>query len=104
MKLEGLLSIGSIVRIEKHPEQQLQIVGQGQANVQTQQVYDYAAVLCPQGYIDGDHLILFNNEDITEVDAYGYMDDESIEYTTHIENIVEMLRDGRLTLADLAQQ
>ena len=103
MKLEGFLSNGSVVRISKYPEQQLQIVGLGQANLKTQKVFDYAAVLFPQGYQDGDHLVLFDNEDICEIDAYGYMDDESIEYTAHIENIVEMLRDGRLSLDDLSK-
>jgi len=39
----------------------------------------------------------------SEPDAYGYMDDESIEYTRHIENILEVLRDGRMTLDDLTQ-
>ena len=101
MKIEGLLPIGSIVRIDRAPEQQLQIVGQGQANPATGKVTDYSAVLFPQGYYDGDHMILIDNEDIAQIDAYGYMDDESIEYTHHIENILEMLRDGRMTLDDL---
>ena len=103
MKIEGILTIGSIVRIDRAPEQQLQIVGQGQANPATKKVTDYSAVLFPQGYYDGDHMILINNDDITQIDAYGYMDDESIEYTHHIENILEMLRDGRMTLDDLTQ-
>ena len=103
MKIEGLLPIGSVVRIEKAPLQQLQIVGQGQANPEIKKVADYSAVLFPQGYYDGDHMVLLNNEDIVRIDAYGYMDDESLEYTRHIENIVKMLRDGRMTMDDLAQ-
>ena len=103
MKIEGLLPIGSVVRIGKAPQQQLQIVGQGQANQETKKVSDYCAVLFPQGYFDGDHMVLLNNEDIVQIDAYGYMDDESLEYTQHVENILEMLRDGRMTMDDLAQ-
>ena len=103
MNIEGLLPIGSVVRIEKAPQQQLQIVGQGQANPVTKRVTDYSAVLFPQGYFDGDHMVLLDNEVIVQIDAYGYMDDESLEYTQHIENILAMLRDGRMTLDDLGQ-
>ena len=48
-------------------------------------------------------MVLLDNEDIVQIDAYGYMDDESLEYTQHIENILAMLRDGRMTLDDLGQ-
>lgn len=103
MKIEGLLPIGSVVRIARAPQQQLQIVGQGQVDQKTRKVCDYSAVLFPQGYYDGEHMVLVNNDDIVQIDAYGYIDDESIEYTGHVENIIEMLRDGRMTLDDLEE-
>lgn len=104
MKIEGLLPIGSIVRIDKAPQQQLQIAGLGQVKSSNREVYDYSAVLFPQGYYDGSHMIMLNNEDIVQIDAYGYIDDESIEYTQYIENVVAMLRDGRLKLDDLQEK
>ena len=103
MKIEGLLPIGTIVRIGAVPDRQLQIVGQGQRKPDSQEVCDYCAVPYPEGYIDGDHMILLNNEDIIQIDDYGYIDDESIEYTGHIENIVRMLRDGSLAFDDLSE-
>lgn len=102
MKIEGLLPIGTVVRIERAPEQQLQIVGQAQYHNETKRICDYSTVLFPQGYYDGDHLVLVNNEDIIQIDAYGYVDDESIEHTEQVENILQMLRDGRMTLDDLS--
>lgn len=104
MKIEGLLPIGSIVRITAAPQQQLQLVGQCQVSDGNKRISDYSAVLFPQGYYDGEHLVLVNNDDICQIDAYGYVDDDSIEYTEIAENTLEMLRDGRLTLDDLASE
>ena len=58
MNIEGLLPIGSVVRIEKAPQQQLQIVGQGQANPETKKVTDYSGVLFSQGDLDADHMVM----------------------------------------------
>lgn len=73
MKLKKLLPIGSVVTV-KDTEKKMMITGILQKS--ETQVYDYRAVLYPEGYMDAQHVYLFQHEDITEVSFLGYIDTE----------------------------
>lgn len=72
-KVKELLPIGSVVQLKK-AEKKLAIVGVLMNNNGTK--YDYIAVLHPEGYIDQQHMYLFNHNDIDNVLFLGYMNAE----------------------------
>lgn len=71
--IKNLLPVGSVVRV-KEAEKNLMVIGILMENAGN--TYDYAAFLHPEGYIDEEHLYLFNHEDVEEVLFIGYMNAE----------------------------
>jgi len=70
-----LLPIGSVVKL-KGAEKCLMIFGLRQTDSQTNEEYDYIAVMYPEGNL-GEHLrFMFNHEDIEEIVFTGYESDE----------------------------
>ena len=57
VKWNGLLPLGSIVLLNGS-DKRMQIVGQLQADAVSHEVYDYAAVPFPEGYIDENESML----------------------------------------------
>ena len=83
MKIEELLSIGSVVLL-KNGTKKLMICGIKQTSVEDEQEYDYIGVMYPEGYIGGEYQFLFNHEDIETVCFKGFEDEER---TTFINNL-----------------
>ena len=48
--------------------------------------YDYGAVLFPEGFSDGDHIYLFNHEDVGSICRVGYIDEVEIELEDKLSN------------------
>lgn len=79
----NLLPIGSVVRMEDGTKSLL-IVGILQTNSEGK-MYDYIGCPFPEGYIDADHLFLFNHNDIKDVYYVGFSDEERNEFVDYLE-------------------
>lgn len=89
---EGILPIGSIVRL-KDGDRKLMIAGtyvtrQGDDS----RVFDYSALLYPDGLESLDHLYMFNRDSIEQVYYVGYMDENSEEFLPNIEKVLNAQR------------
>ena len=79
MELKGFLPLGSVILLEGG-EKRLMIVGRKQMLAENKKVFDYSAVLFPEGYQDAGQLYLFNAEDIAYVFQMGLLDSEEISF------------------------
>lgn len=73
------LPLGSVVTLQQGTKR-LMIVGRLQQQVDSNTVYDYAAVLWPQGVVDSQHFYLFNQEDIQTLFYIGLQDIQEFNY------------------------
>ena len=71
MDVQELLPIGSVVRV-KEANKDMMIIGVAQ--ISDDEVYDYVAVLYPEGYLSEDEIYLFNREDLESISFLGYVD------------------------------
>ena len=71
------MPIGSVVLL-REAEKRLMIIGYRQKEAKSDKVWDYSAVLYPEGLFDSDNLFLFNEEQIDGLFFIGYQDSESL--------------------------
>ena len=71
--VNNLLPIGSVVRA-KDLGKKLAIMGILVNNAGVK--YDYIAVPFPEGYIDAEHMYVFNHEDIEKIEYLGFINSE----------------------------
>ena len=100
VKWNGLLPLGSIVLLNGS-DKRMQIVGQLQADAVSHEVYDYAAVPFPEGYIDENELAMFQHEDIRLINAIGHLDEESRAFQQEAVKENMKLRTGVMTVDEL---
>lgn len=86
------LPIGTVV-ILKGAVKKLMIVGYAQeAQTEDEQgnkkIWDYAAILYPEGYLSSDQFFLFDTNQIDKVFYMGYVDDEQKEFMQNLEKII----------------
>ena len=103
VKWNGFLPLGSIVLLNGS-DKRMQIIGQIQADATTHEVYDYAAVPFPEGYIDENELAMFQHEDIRLINAIGHLDDSEWEMLAHMKQLRGDLREGRVTVEELLER
>ncbi|MDX8418212.1 MAG: DUF4176 domain-containing protein [Absicoccus sp.] len=77
--MKELLPLGTVITL-KQGKKRLMIVGRLQNQVGTEKIYDYAAVLWPEGVLDSTHFYLFNDEDIQTLYFIGLQDTEEFNY------------------------
>lgn len=82
-----LLPIGSVVLL-KEGIKKVMITGMLQQALENNQVYDYLAVLYPEGFIGNDAQFLFNHEDINDVIYVGYDNPERQDMLCELEQIL----------------
>ena len=87
--MKDLLPIGTVVTL-KEGVKSLMIIGIMQTD-ENEKVYDYIAVLYPEGFLNAETFFLFNNEDIVEVKFNGYID---AEYKEHIKLLDEYIQEN----------
>ena len=61
--MREILPLGSVVTL-KDANKRLMIAGRLQKETSTGQVFDYSAVLWPEGMVSSDKVYLFNEDDI----------------------------------------
>lgn len=78
------LPLGSVVALKEaaHP---VAIIGRKMKAVGTGVVYDYGAVLYPEGYIDGEHVLLFDYEAIERLLFIGHQSAEEIAFSRRLQ-------------------
>lgn len=75
--MKRFLPIGTVVLL-KDAEKKLMIEGYMFANEKDPDtVFDYGGVVYPEGRLNSDDFLLFNDDMIESVIAYGYTDDEA---------------------------
>ena len=75
-----LLPAGSVVLL-KESTKRVMIIGFCQAKPENRSVvYDYCGCLFPEGYMDAEHLYLFDHEMIDTVYSTGYIDEEQLAF------------------------
>jgi hypothetical protein len=90
------LPIGTVVLL-KNAEKKLMIEGYMFANENDPgTVYDYGGVMYPEGRMDSDHFLLFNEDMIEEVIAYGYVDGEARDFLDRLSEVTGMEDDSTL--------
>lgn len=85
--LQGILPIGTVVLL-KNATKRLMIIGVCQKNREGV-IWDYSAVIYPEGYMSADKTIMFNNEDIDKIYAMGYQDAEQFNFKAEIDAAME---------------
>lgn len=95
----NLLPIGSVVRLD-HGERRLLVIARVVAT-DNDEIFDYAAVLYPDGLIGLDGLRFFNTDAIECVFALGYQDEEEVHFRNDILANLGTLRvdGGRIVIA-----
>jgi len=72
--MKNLLPIGSVVLLND-AEKRLMVNG-WYPEAQDVKTYEYMGCFYPEGFIDVEHIFLFNHEDIDKVDYVGFADAE----------------------------
>lgn len=85
---EGLLPIGTVVLL-KDSVKKVMITGvlQKQVDKNTEKIWDYTAVLYPEGTMGPDKSFLFDSSQIEKIYAIGYQDEEQFEFKIKIDEI-----------------
>ncbi len=93
MEERGLLPVGSVVLL-KDSKKRVMIVGLCQKGVSNGKLYDYAGVVFPEGFVSGDKMLLFNNEQIVRLFAIGYQDAEQLAFLNKANVTMKKLREA----------
>lgn len=81
--MNGLLPIGSVVLL-KGGKKRVMVCGRMQIDNSTKKPYTYSGYLYPEGIINSDEMVLFNNEDIEKLYFIGFQDEEELELRNYI--------------------
>ena len=57
-----------------------------------EKIWDYTGVVFPEGFIAPDKMFMFNNEQIEQIFAMGYQDEEQLAFKKKIDVVIENLR------------
>lgn len=89
---EGLLPIGTVVLL-KDSEKKIMITGvlQKQLDKNPDKIWDYTAVLYPEGTMGPDKSFLFDSNQIEKIYAIGYQDEEQFEFKMKIDELRRQL-------------
>jgi hypothetical protein len=94
MVIKNILPIGTIV--ELHDLDVKILIGGYCAKSATRSnyVWDYSGFMFPLGYSGADSIISFDSEQIKNVVAYGYQDQEQLEYAEKLEQLISTIDKG----------
>jgi len=89
---KGLLPIGSVVLLSGSTKK-VMIIGVCQKGGNNpEKIWDYTGVVFPEGFIAPDKMFMFNNEQIEQIFAMGYQDEEQLAFKKKIDAVIENLR------------
>ena len=87
--MKTYLPLGSIV-VLKGATKKMMIYGRAQVAKASGKMYDYVACLYPQGFVNADMLLGFNEEQIDKVLFTGYTDEENEAYVKRMNELIEL--------------
>ena len=94
--LSGLLPIGSVVLLHES-KKRVMIIGVCQKSVNNpDKIWDYSGVVFPEGYLAADKMIMFDNEQISQIFALGYQDAEQLVFKTKVDETIKKLRENHI--------
>ncbi len=82
-----LLPIGTVVMLEGGTKKVMITGFCSVPNDNDEEIYDYSGCMYPEGVINSDEVLLFNNGDINEVFFKGYEDDDEKEFKSELYSI-----------------
>jgi len=88
--VKNYLPIGSVVLL-KEAEKRVMVVGLAQKEAETEKIWDYSAVLYPEGMFDSNNLFLFNEDQVESLFFIGFQDAESLQF---LKNLSESLNNS----------
>lgn len=90
---KGLLPIGSVVLLTGS-KKKVMIAGVCQKSAtDPDKIWDYTGIIFPEGFIAPDKMFMFNNDQIEQVYALGYQDEEQIAFKKRADALLEGLRE-----------
>lgn len=90
--LTGLLPIGSVVLL-KNSTKKLMIIGFAQVSAENpDKVYDYVGCLFPEGFLGPEKTFLFDSNQIEQIFAVGYQDQEQMAFKVRIDKALADMR------------
>ena len=89
---EGVLPIGTVVLL-KDSTKKLMIMGYAQVSAKKPDViWDYTGCVFHEGFIGPDKMFMFNRDQIDQVFALGYQDQEQMAFKGQVDKALEDLR------------
>lgn len=86
--IQEVLPLGSVVTLQKGTKK-VMIIGRIQVESETQKLYDYSAVLYPEGMLDPSSLYLFQHEDIDKIYHVGMQNSDEFAFRSFMEQRLE---------------
>lgn len=95
-----LLPLGSIIKV-KGSEKEIMITGFYQIQVadSNQEIFDYIGCLWPEGIVDTDQNLFFNNVDIDKVLFKGFVNEEEDVFKEKLEQVASKIKANRVPTA-----
>lgn len=88
-KYEKFLPLGSVVLL-KDATKRVMITGfYIKGKDMPDKIFDYIGCLYPEGIINTEKNLLFNHEDIKQIFAIGYSDDEEKKFKEKLKDLIE---------------
>jgi len=84
--MKEYLPIGSIVLL-KEAEKRIMIIGFAQEEAETGKIWDYSAVLYPEGMFELDNFFFFNADQIQAIFFMGFQDAEGMQFLDALSNL-----------------
>ena len=88
--LKNILPRGSVITLKKG-RKKLMIIGRIQEERASGILYDYAAVLYPEGMLDASELYMFQGEDIDRIYHVGLQEEEEFAFRSYMEQKLQEL-------------
>ncbi len=90
----GLLPIGTVVLL-KNSTKKVMIMGFCQVSAKNPGVvWDYTGCVFPEGFLGPDQMFMFNNEQIEQVFAVGYQDQEQMAFKIKVDEAIREIRNN----------
>jgi hypothetical protein len=91
-KGDKLLPIGSVILLEDSTKE-VMIIGYCQNEIASNELWDYAGCLYPEGYLGSDKTFLFNSDQINKISCLGKETEEQQEFAAYVKQILKNERD-----------
>lgn len=88
---EKYLPIGTVVTL-KNAKKRIMIIGYCPVDNGNKQMYDYSACIYPEGLLDSNKILLFNHDQIEQINFEGLNDEEQKENNEQIKKLVSSMK------------